>query len=110
MLDDKDIKKIGEEMGKVIEQNVTPTLDDLRGDLDNLRGEMKDEFGKIKSQMVTKSYLDDKLADLEGGLVVKLRKEDAKVDHLVKILKEKKIISDQDVKCLAEFQIFPKTS
>ena len=35
---------------------------------------LKQEMTSIKSQMVTKSYLDDKLADLRGDLVVLTRK------------------------------------
>lgn len=99
MLEPKDLQQIGEELGKVIEQNVTPTLDDLDR-----------RVAKIEAEMVTKSYLDDKLADLEGGMVGRLRKEDAKVNRLVEMLQMKKVLTEEEVKQLAEFQIFPKMS
>lgn len=97
MIDQNDLQKIGEEMGKVLEQNITPQFEEIRGRLD-----------KIESTMVTKSYLDDKLADLEGNLVGKLRKEDEKVNRLIEVLKNKSVLDDRDVKMLEEFHVFPR--
>ncbi len=51
---------------------------------------------EIKSTMVTKDYLDDKLADLKGDMVVLMRKEDTKLKTLVDILENKKLISAED--------------
>lgn len=104
MLEEKDIQKIGEEVGKVIEQNITPVLDGMRGDIDGMRGDIE----KIKSEMVTKSYLDDKLADIEGQLIGKLRKGDNKVNRLIEVLHNKSVLSNEDVARLNEFQMFPK--
>ncbi len=109
-MEPKDIEQIAE----VINQAVEPLHEDL--------GEVKSEIGQIKekldnidnrvaileNQMVTKSYLDDKLGDLSGDLVVKLRKEDSKVDRLAEILRRKDLLDDSDLKQLAEYQIFPK--
>jgi predicted RNase H-like nuclease (RuvC/YqgF family) len=118
MLEPKDLKKIGEELGKVIEQNVTPTLDSLDqrvghldqrvGHLDQRVGNLEREVGQIRAEMVTKSYLDDKLADLEGGVMARLRKEDTKVNRLVDMLKNKRVLTEQEVSQLAELQVFPK--
>ena len=60
------------------------------------------------SQLPTKSYLNDKLADLEGGLVTKLRKEDEKLNRLAGMLKEKKLLNDDDIAELQRLQVFPK--
>lgn len=119
MLEEKDIQKIGEEMGKVIEHNIMPVLDDMRKDLDEVKidlsevkidlSEVKTDLNKVKMSMVTKSYLDDKLADLEGNLVTKLRKEDEKMNRLIDVLHDKSILSEQDVEQLRQFQIFPRT-
>lgn len=106
MLEEKDLQKIGEELGKVIEQNVTPALDHL----DQRVGKLEHEVGQMRAEMVTKSYLDDKLAELEGGLIAKLRKEDTKLNHLVDMLKQKKVLTEQDAKQLAEIQVFPRAS
>ena len=56
---------------------------------DNLEGKV----GKIEATMVTKDYLDEKMADLRGDLVVLMRKEDTKVVKLIEILKRRKIIT-----------------
>ena len=56
-------------MGKVIEHNITPTIDALQTDVNSLKsdvGSLKSDVAYIKNQTITKTYLDDKLADLEG--------------------------------------------
>ncbi len=40
---------------------------------------MKSEIVGIKAHMVTKSYLDDKLADLKGDMIAFIRREDAQL-------------------------------
>lgn len=96
MLTDEDIKKIGEEVGKVVEQNVTPAIEELRGEINGMR-----------SQMVTKEYLDDKLSDHHGDIVVLMRKEDHKVRELIDILRAKNILTQEDVKRLLQLEPFP---
>lgn len=111
MLEEKDIQKIGEEMGKVIEQNVIPVLDIMNKKIEKLdqRIEKLDQrVGMVEASMVTKSYLDDKLADLEGNLISKLRKEDEKINRLIEVLKDKSVLNDGDVRQLQEFQVFPR--
>jgi hypothetical protein len=61
---------------------------------------------RVESTMVTKNYLDEKLADLRGDVVVLLRKEDRKLEALIEKLKQKDVITDKDVKDLQEVQIF----
>jgi len=58
--------------------------------------------------MVTKDYLDEKLADLRGDLVVLTRKEDAKVRTLVEILRERKVLTDDDAKRILSMEPFPQ--
>jgi len=57
--------------------------------------------------MVTKDYLDTKLADLRGDLVVMMRKEDNKLKALVEILKEKKVINNEEVEKIMHLEPFP---
>jgi uncharacterized protein YydD (DUF2326 family) len=57
-----------------------------------------ERFNKIEAVMVTKDYLDDKLADLRGDLVVLIRKEDTKVKKLVDILLKRNIITEAESK------------
>lgn len=104
MLEEKDIQKIGEEMGRVIEQNLMPALDEMNKKVDKL----DQRVGKIEVEMVTKSYLDDKLADLEGNLISKLRKEDEKLNRLIEVLESKSVLTREDTEQFKEYQIFSK--
>jgi len=61
---------------------------------------------RVESTMVTKDYLDEKLVDLRGDIVILLRKEDRKLEALIEKLKERHIITDKDIKELQEIQIF----
>jgi len=49
--------------------------------------------GHVENQMVTKDYLDDKLADKHGRAVVMIRATDKKVDALVGKLRKEKSLS-----------------
>lgn len=64
---------------------------------------------KIEANMVTRDYLDEKLSDLKGDLSILLRKEDRKLGELVIILKEKKVISSEDVKRILAMEPFPQS-
>ena|SRR3989338_5539156 len=66
------------------------------------------DISTIKSTMVTKDYLDDKLADLRGDLVVMMRKEDTKVRMLIDILHEKKLLNEQDRNRILSMEPFPE--
>ena len=73
-------------------------------------GGIKNEIGKVKNRMVTKDYLDEKMADLWGDLVVMMRKEDTKVKTLVDILEKRKIISKEDVQKIISMEPFARLS
>jgi len=76
--------------------------------VDNRLGIIEKEVGKIKATMVTKDYLDDKLADLRGDLVVLMRKEDRKMLTLVEILFKNKIISEKERQHILSLEPFPQ--
>ena len=69
---------------------------------------MDTRFADVERRMVTKDYLDEKMADLRGDLVVLMRKEDRKVEHVIQKLKEKKIFSDRDAQEILAMEPFPK--
>ena len=56
-------------------------------------GLMKSEMVSMKSQMVTKDYLDSKLSDLRSDLIVLTRKENTKLSVLVEELVISKSLS-----------------
>lgn len=111
-------EKMREEFCQVIEDNVNPQFDEVNkkfdlvdkrfDEVDKRFDKVDKRFDKIEANMVTKSYLDDKIADLEGGLISKLRKEDDKVNRLIEIMRKKSLLADHDVKHLNELQVFPK--
>ncbi len=53
--------------------------------------------------------VDDKLANLKGDLVILMRKEDKKVDHLIKLLQDKSVITKQDASALLDIRPFPQS-
>jgi len=67
-------KKLRKEFGEVIEENIMPVLDSMNKRIDSIDKRLT----TVEATMVTKSYLDDKLADLEGSVIVRQRKEDKK--------------------------------
>lgn len=99
MLTQIDIKRIGQELGKVIEQNITPALDLFRTKLHT-------RMDRLEVKMVTKDYLDDKLADMRGDYTVKFKKLDNKVDELVDVLGKKTILTLKDKKRIKKYKIF----
>jgi hypothetical protein len=132
-MEEKDLKQIKEvidqsfddKFGQIWEHNIAPAFDDVYKRLDKTDVRMDGFDGKmvgfesmfdridsrlnrIESQMVTKSYLDDKLADLEGSMNVKMRKEDEKVNGVIDSLKKHKIVPIEELKDLDNLQIFPR--
>ena len=57
-------------------------------------------------QLPTKEYLDDKLADLRGDIILLLRREDKRLQILIDKLREKNILQDKDIKELETTKIF----
>ncbi|HTK60651.1 MAG TPA: hypothetical protein VL283_05625 [Candidatus Baltobacteraceae bacterium] len=100
MLDANDLKLIGEEMSRVIDDNLMPRIEDL----------ITEELAPIKATMVTKSYLDDKLADLKSDLVANDRKLEKKTDILVDTLVERRALKPSDVDRLEQARVFPRTA
>jgi len=56
MLEEKDIQKIGEEMGKVIEQNITPALEQMV---------TKDDLKKVEDRL---DSIDSNIAKIQSDL------------------------------------------
>lgn len=69
---------------------------------------LEGRFDTVEATMVTKEYLDEKIADLKGDLVVLIRKEDNKLKKLVEILRAKNVLVDEDVKEILKLEPFSK--
>ena len=69
---------------------------------------VEERLTRVEATMVTKEYLDEKLGELRGDLIVKLRKVVGMVDFLATILRSRAILSDEDLRRMRqEFQVFP---
>ena len=80
-------------------------LDRVEGKFDKIEGRLD----RIEATMVTKDYLDEKLADLRGDLVVLTRKEDHKLTALVEILASKNVITPEESARIISMEPFGKT-
>ncbi|MBI5135034.1 hypothetical protein HZA86_02260 [Candidatus Uhrbacteria bacterium] len=94
MLTSEEIKQIGQEVARVIEDNINPQFETLRTDIQEIRGDIKD----IRSTMVTKDYLDEKLA------------QQKQLRSLVDLLQAKQVISSDEAKRLFIIDPFPQAS
>lgn len=93
---------------KETKEELKETKEDLGGKIIKVKEDLEE---KIKNtELGLKDHIDDKLADLKGDLIILMRKEDYKLLYLVKLLKEKKVISDEEVKELISMEPFPKPS
>lgn len=89
-------------------QDVLEAMADYAEQTEKQFKDIKTDITSIKSQMVTKSYLDDKLADLRGDLTLLIRKEDTKLKATVNILEEKRVFSKDDTKKIFSMEPFPQ--
>lgn len=67
---------------------------------------VRQDITTIKATMVTKNYLDEKMADLRGDLVVLMRKEDTKLKKLIEKLRARNVLSDTDVQEIVRMEPF----
>lgn len=89
-------------------QDVLEAVADYAEQTEKQFKDIKTDITSIKAQMVTKAYLDDKLADLRGDLTLIIRKEDTKLKATVNILADKKVLSRDDTKKIFSMEPFPQ--
>ena len=75
--------------------------------MDEQFDKMDGRLTKVEAMMVTKDYLDEKMADLRGGLITVIRKEDTKVKTLTNILHTKKVIDKKEKDKIFSLEPFP---
>lgn len=68
----------------------------------------KDDLAKLEVKMVTKDYLDERLFDLKGDLVVMMRKEDYKTTAIIELLNKKKVFTNTEAKSILRLEPFSK--
>lgn len=87
---------------------ILEAINEFSNKVDEKFVEVDKRFDKIEANMVTKDYLDSKLSDLRGDLVVLTRKEDTKMLKLVEILKRRAIITEAEEKEILSMEPFAK--
>lgn len=110
---DQEVKKEFEDLTEIIKKGFD--LNDKHfGELEERMATKEDlkalraDLEHVENQMVTKDYLDEKLAENYGNLVILMRKGDGKLLRLVELLKKKSVLSDEEVKELLALEPFPK--
>ncbi|MEK7856442.1 MAG: hypothetical protein AAB288_10150 [Acidobacteriota bacterium] len=83
--------------------HVDVRLDSVEARLDRVEG----RIDRVESTMVTKDYLDTRLADLKGGLISINRHLDGKIDALTDTLVANRTITDGDRRRIGGFGPFP---
>lgn len=71
-------------------------------------GRVETRLDRVERSMVSKDYLDNKLADLQADLAVLIRKEDTKLLALIGVLRQNKLISDDQVRSVLAMEPFAK--
>ncbi|MDO8599333.1 MAG: hypothetical protein Q7S02_04445 [bacterium] len=79
---------------------------EFKTELTATKSELTTEIRAIKAVMVTKDYLDEKMADLRGDLVVLMRKEDTKLKKLIEKLRARDVLSEIDVQEIVRMEPF----
>ena len=88
--------------------NDEPTTKNILEAINTFSNAVDKRFDKIEATMVTKEYLDDKLSDLRGDMVVLTRKEDVKLRTLAEILHKHQVISNDELKQVLLMEPFPQ--
>lgn len=85
-----------------------PATKEILEAINEFSAKVDERFDKVEAVMVTKDYLDEKLSDLRGDLVVLTRKEDVKLRALAEILRKHNVISEQEFKQVLSMEPFSK--
>ncbi len=94
-------------------KEILEAINVFSSDNDKQLHSIKNKLQKIENKtnaLPTKDYLDEKLMNLRGDLIVLMRKEDTKLKELVKILKDKKVITTDEKKRVLSMEPFPQLS
>ncbi|MEK7158199.1 MAG: hypothetical protein AAB733_01330 [Patescibacteria group bacterium] len=115
MLTKEDLKQISQliyqNVGQIIEEHVNPQFDKVWEKFDSVDerfDSINDRLNRIEATMVTKDYLDEKLANLRGDLIEIDRKEEQKINGLVSVLVHNKTVSPRQARSLDPFNVFPR--
>lgn len=75
---------------------------------ERLDKKLEEKLAPIRATMVTKEYLDKKMAEQKGEMMLIIRKEDTKLTTLVEKLGDKKVLNQTDTKQLLAMEPFAR--
>ncbi len=104
MFNKEDLIQVKEIVAKTVSESTRQILEVMS---DYAKG-VDMRFDRIESTMVTKDYLDMKIANLRGELVLLTRKEDTKLVSLVGALKNTQSLPIHDAKKILAMEPFPR--
>jgi len=100
-------KELRETLGEFTNQVLLPAIENIVDDRIDKRVPKIIDEKNAKLVYTLKEYIDEKIADLRGDIIVLLRKEDRRLLRLIEILYQKEILNQKDIKVIEELQIFP---
>lgn len=117
---DKETKKEFEDLTQIVQKSfghVAGEITSIKEDLETVKKTMatkedlkrmatKEDLGKLNIEL--RDFIDDKLVDLKGDLIVLMRKEDKKLVSLIKILRQKSILTDKETRNILSAEPFPQ--
>ena len=80
----------------------------IKEDIAGVKVQLSSIQGQLNTRVVTKDYLDDKLANLKGDLMTFSHKEDTKLTTTIDILTKRRAITAADKKHLLALEPFPQ--
>lgn len=104
---------IAQQVGKIvdlsiaqaIEELINPQFDEVWKEFESLKSRLSGMDSRF-NQMVTKDYLDDKLADLRADLMGIDKKQEQRMIATERLLEEKQVFSPDDLAYLHGFDSF----
>jgi len=110
MLEEQDIQKIRKVVSKVVSQKLLPFSKKV-SDKQAKKNGKTDAINVSKhysdSNILTKEYLADRFARLEGCVIIRRTENDKKVNLLFKILEKENPFKNIDVNKLKGIKVFP---
>ena len=110
----KDLSNMGKELRAEIRDTVSQSTQEIcemiqfyASHVDARFNEQDKRFDRIEATMVTKDYLDKKIAEVRGDYTIMIRKEDTKVNRVVTTLARSKVITKKSAEQLRSMGPFP---
>ncbi len=69
------------------------------------KAELRIELNKQKLEIL--DHVDDKLADLEGSVVVRQRQQENKVNKILDLLERHKLAPVEEIRAIKQISVFP---